>query len=89
MRDAGAVHLQQWDAGRVAADRRPHGKAQPMRRHRHVRDRRAELREALRGVAHPRIHVGLRVGMAEAFLQDADAQSLDATFERIGIAPRR
>ena len=47
---------------------------------------RAQFCKALRGVAHMCIDVRLRVGMPEAFLEHADAQTLDAVVERIGVA---
>jgi len=57
MANTGAVHLQEHDAGCVAADRRPHRKAQGMRRHRHLFDDRTQFSKALRGIAHMCIDV--------------------------------
>jgi hypothetical protein len=71
--DASAVHLEQHDAGRVAANRRPDRKSQRMGRHRDLLDQRAQFREALRGLAHMGVDVAFRIGVAEAFLNDGDA----------------
>src|SRR5262249_47308606 len=87
--DAGTVHLQQHDAGGVAADRSPDWKAERMRRHGDLLDRRAQLRKALRGIAHMRIDVGLRIGMTETLLDDRDAHSSGAAVERLGVAACR
>ena len=86
--DAGAVHLEQRDAGGVAADRRPHREAEPVHGHRHVLDDGAEPGEPLGGIAHAAVDVRLRVGMAEAFAENSHAQAFDSAVERLGIAAR-
>ena len=57
-----------------------------MGRHRYLLDQCAQLCEALRGLAHMGVDVAFRIGMAEAFLGDGDAQSLDAARQRRDVA---
>src|SRR5262249_42711510 len=45
--------------------------------------------KALRGIAHMRIDVGLRIGMTETLLDDRDAHSSGAAVERLGVAACR
>src|SRR5439155_770769 len=75
--DAGAVHLEQHDAGGISADRRPYRIAERVGGHRYVGYHRAQLGEALRRLAHARVDVGFRVGVAKTFLDHGDAQAVD------------
>ena len=83
--DAEAVHLQQHDASRVAADRRPHRKAQAeMLRHRHLFDNSAERFEPLRR----RAHLGLDVGFGVRDGRSPPSARRCGGPSRPGAAPR-
>src|SRR5580658_3251178 len=67
-------------------DRQPDRGTQKMRGNRDFIDRRTELFEELRTRHDLGIDVALRGGKSETFLDDSDAQSLDAAIERLRIA---
>ena len=86
MPDAGAVHLEQHDAGGISADRRPYRIAERVGGHRYVGYHRAQLGEALRRLAHARVDVGFRVGVAKTLLDHGDAQAVDVSRKCVRVA---
>ena len=52
-------------------------------------DGRAQLCESLCGLAHMRIDIGFRIGMAETFLDHGDAHALYAAVECLCVAAGR